>query len=145
MRTLTHTSSSVVRFLSRGHILLNTHSHLQKGKRIRLKTTSLRTTLTTGHITLRGGSQQHKETEMHTYWQGTMWHWGSYGLWHSAGSCHYMVAYWRTLGSSEKLLHTFRIHNSFDFNLVFTLVFDILGTIIHFLDECTIICIVCLA
>ena len=32
-QTHTHTSSSIVSFLSRGHILLKTHSHLQKGEK----------------------------------------------------------------------------------------------------------------
>lgn len=76
----THTHLSITGSLSRGHIHFNTHSHLQKkGGKIRRKTTGLRTTLTTGHATLRGDSQQHKETEKCTHWQGTMWHWGRMG------------------------------------------------------------------
>lgn len=59
--THTHTRTHLVIYsqlsLKRSHTLKHTFTLTKKGKRIRLKTTILRTTLTTGHITLRGGSQ----------------------------------------------------------------------------------------
>ena len=105
-KTFRHTRTHVIiynhlSFLSRGHLLCNTHSHLQKGRNKTQDNRFKSHTDNRSHYFKRGFSTAQGDREMHEHRQGTVTL-RLCGLWHSVGSYHYMVAWGRTL--SERFL-----------------------------------------
>lgn len=67
----THASPIISSAFSQEVTYFNTHSHIQKGEKIGLKTASIRTTKTAKTI-LRGDLTAQRDREMHKHWQGSV-------------------------------------------------------------------------